>query len=153
VQIRAAAADDLARVVKLVERGGLPTAGVSDQFPQGYVVANQDGEVLGCGGLEVYGNVGLLRSVAVAENVRGQGFGRALVADRLAAARGAKLEAVYVLTTTASDHFSGLGFVPADRATVPTALARSVEFASACPASARCLVFALGGWPPRADAG
>jgi len=145
MEIRAAAFDDLPRVEQLVERVGLPIDGLSDQFPRGYVLATRDGELLGCAGLEVYERVGLLRSVAVFDDSRGRGIGRALVKERLRAADAAQLDAVYLLTTTAGDYFVRLGFASADRTSVPAALSMSPEFARACPASARCLVLALGG--------
>ena len=99
--------------------------------------------IVGCAGLETYGDVGLLRSIAVSARRQSQGIGRALVANRLDAAKAQKLDAVYLLTTTASDYFLRLGFVAADRARVPARLASSPEFAGACPASASCLALAL----------
>jgi len=50
---------------------------------------------------------------------------------------------VYLLTTTAGPYFERFGFVRTARGDVPQALARSAEFAHACPASATCLSFAL----------
>ncbi len=126
-------------IAALLLRHGLPTAGLRDQFPAAYVVAVDGETVTGCAGLEVYGTVGLLRSVAVDPARLSTGIGRALVADRLAAAARQRLGAVYVLTTTAADFFAHVGFVGTDRGSVPPSLASSPEFASACPASAVCL--------------
>ncbi len=90
-----------------------------------------------------YGAFGLLRSVAVVPALRGGGVGRALVADRLAAARAMGLAAVYLLTTTAADYFRRLGFAPAPREEAPHNLAASPEFSGACPTSAKCMVLRL----------
>jgi len=143
MRIEAAADRTFAEIEALLARLSLPTAGLHDQFPRAYIVAIDLGAVIGCAGVETYGRAGLLRSVAVSPARAKSGIGRALVADRLAAARSEGLEAVYLLTTTAADFFVRLGFVPADRAGVPSALASSPEFASVCPASATCLKFAL----------
>jgi amino-acid N-acetyltransferase len=143
MQIRPASSDDLTPVRALLESLALPTAGLEDQFPAAYAVATRGGGLVGCGGLETYGPAGLLRSVAVASGVRYEGIGRALVADRLVAARTMGLRAVYVLTKTARDYFARIGFTAADRATVSPALASCPEFAIACPASASCLVLRL----------
>jgi amino-acid N-acetyltransferase len=43
---------------------------------------------------------------------------------------------VYLLTTTAESYFPKFGFVQTTREVVPTAVQQSVEFRSACPASA-----------------
>lgn len=144
---RAAIDEDLPRVIALLDAVGLPTAGLIDAFPGGYVVAMRDMQVVACAGLEIHGSSGLLRSVATAREARGLGVGRDLVAERVEAARRAHLDAVYLLTTTAADYFARLGFIPADRAAVPSALAASSEFARICPASASCLVRMLTGRP------
>jgi amino-acid N-acetyltransferase len=118
----------------------LPLAGLREQFPGAYVVARDQHGIVGVAGLERYGDAGLLRSLAVVPAQRRTGLGRRLVTDRLAHARDARLGAVYLLTTTASEYFPRLGFVPASRSDVPAALAASEEFARACPASAACFV-------------
>jgi amino-acid N-acetyltransferase len=136
MQIVPAALGDLGPIGALLDELGLPTAGIADQFPNGYVTAIRDGQLIGCAGLETYGGAGLLRSVAVRRVIQRSGVGRALVADRIAAATSLGLDAVYLLTTTAADYFPRIGFVPIHRADVPPALAASPEFASVCPASA-----------------
>jgi amino-acid N-acetyltransferase len=137
-----AQAADLRALKVLLENASLPLEGLDDQFPNAYVIARAGGELVGAAGLEHYGNTGLLRSLAVLVAARGSGLGRRLVLDRLAAARTSKIERVYLLTTTAATYFEKLGFRPAARSEVPSALAASPEFASACPASAVCLQLA-----------
>jgi amino-acid N-acetyltransferase len=133
----------LALVEELLRRAGLPVEGLADQFPGGYVVVQRAGAVVACAGLEVYGTCGLLRSVAVQPELRREGLGRALVAKLLDRARELRLEAVYLLTTTATDYFPRLGFRPVARAAVPEALARAPELANICPSSATVFVFPL----------
>ena len=53
---------------------------------------------------------------------------------QLATTRGAN--AVFLLTTTAERFFPRFGFEPIDREQVPQSVRASVEFQSACPASA-----------------
>jgi amino-acid N-acetyltransferase len=128
-------------VIGFLEAARLPTEGLRDQFPQNYVVARRRGELIGVAGLEVYADVGLLRSVAVAEGARGRGLGRSLVDNRLEFARSSRVNRVFLLTMSAERYFTSLGFAPVNRAEAPSALAASPEFASACPASASCLLF------------
>lgn len=132
--------DDLEAVTALVQGLALPAAGIADAFPDGYAVVRDGAELVGAAGLEVHGDVGLLRSVAVSTSHRSSGLGRRLVDDRLEAARDRGLRAVYLLTTTAADYFRRLGFTDARRDEAPAALQSSSEFASVCPASATCLV-------------
>jgi N-acetylglutamate synthase-like GNAT family acetyltransferase len=139
--IEAASDRMLREVEELLFLLSLPTAGLRDQFPAAYVVAKEF-DVVGCAGLETYGEVGLLRSVAVSPTFQNRGMGARLVEDRLTAAKMKRLEAVYLLTTSAAGFFARLGFVPADRTKVPAALAASLEFSTVCPAAATCLRFA-----------
>jgi amino-acid N-acetyltransferase len=47
---------------------------------------------------------------------------------------------VFLLTETAADFFPRFGFRPVARTAVPAAVQQSVEFSSACPASALVMV-------------
>ena len=146
-QLENAREADLELVERLVSEALLPLAGLRDQFPRGFVLAKAGESLVGAAGLERYGHVGLLRSLAVANETRGRGVGASLVGDRVAWAKEARLEAVYALTTTAGAFLQRLGFVPTDRSRVPPLLASSPEFAVACPASAACLMLQTGGKP------
>ncbi|MEO8841850.1 MAG: GNAT family N-acetyltransferase [Kofleriaceae bacterium] len=140
IELGAATSDDLPAIEALVGSSELPTAVVRDGFPAAYVVARRGAALVGVAALEPHdGDVGLLRSVAVAASERMQGTGIALVADRLLAARTANLSRVYLLTTTAAPFFRRFGFVDVARETAPPALQASPEFAGLCPSSATCM--------------
>jgi N-acetylglutamate synthase-like GNAT family acetyltransferase len=135
-----ARADELDAVLAILCGAELPTAGITDFFPGGYVVARSGSSVVAVAGLEIHGDVALLRSVAVLPEQRGSGLARQLVENRLRAAREQSLRAVYLLTTTASDYFRGLGFQDRARTEAPEVLRQSSEFRTVCPESAACLV-------------
>lgn len=127
--------EDLAHVLALLERHGLPLDGAA--FMQdALVVARRNGEIAGAAGLELYADDALLRSVVVDSSVQGQGLGQRLTEAALALARTRGVAAVYLLTTTADGFFSRLGFDRIGRDDVPASVRQSVEFQSACPASA-----------------
>ena len=128
---------------ELLSRARLPIEGLEEQFPTAFVLAERQGAIVGVAGLERYDDLGLLRSVVVAEQSRGSGVGRRLVRNRLDAATTAGIRRVFLLTTTAGSYFERLGFVPTERSKVPPPLALSVEFAHACAASATCLAYAF----------
>lgn len=133
--VRPASAEDLASVHGLLERAGLPTAGV-EEWLRDFLVAEHQGEIVGVAGLEVYGASALLRSVAVRPDWQGSGLGRQLVERLLSAAQERGTQDVYLLTTTAEHYFPRLGFACISRDQVPQGVQGSVEFAEACPASA-----------------
>jgi amino-acid N-acetyltransferase len=126
---------DRGAVESLLARERLPLEGVAEHFAT-FIVAEHGEEVVGAAGLEVYGPYGLVRSVVVAPEVKGQGIGRGLTHQLLAQARARGLEAVYLLTTTAPDFFARLGFERIPREAAPAPLWASAEFQGACPASA-----------------
>jgi amino-acid N-acetyltransferase len=135
LSLRRAVHEDDAAVASLLRELKLPTDGVSEWLDQ-FWVAEHQGQVVGVAGMEQYGDSGLLRSVAVAQEWRGTGIGRTLVERVLEDSRAAGVRDVYLLTNTAEQYFPRLGFGCVDRQTVPAAMQASAEFTGACPASA-----------------
>ena len=135
VELRTAEAEDLPAVLSLLGRADLPTAGVADAFSH-FIVAESEGRLIGAVGLELYGGSALLRSAAVEESWRGSGVGRVLVDRALDLARQHRIEDVYLLTTTAEHYFPKFGFACVSRDAVAEGVRSSVEFQTACPASA-----------------
>ncbi len=138
VELRAASSAELETVVDLLDRSGLPTAGVADNFAQ-FLVAEAAGKLIGVIGLELYGQSALLRSAAVEESWRGSGVGRVLVERALDLARERGIEDVYLLTTPAENYFPKFGFVCVRRDEVAQGVRSSVEFQTSCPASATAM--------------
>lgn len=131
-------------VLRLVSESGLPRDGLADHLDSA-IVARIDDRVVGCAALEIYPDGVLLRSVAVAPPSRGHGIGRQLAQAALKAARRAGATDVYLLTTTAERFFSQIGFSAIERAVAPAGIQTSVEFQSACPASATLMRRSLAG--------
>ena len=142
--IAPARANDLPDILALLKASGLPQARLGDHLRTTLVVRD-DGKLLGCAALELYGRAALLRSVAVAATARGQGLGQRLTAAALELARERSVRKVYLLTETAGDFFPRFGFRPITRAEVEPAVQRSVEFTTACPTSALVMAAELGG--------
>jgi amino-acid N-acetyltransferase len=126
---------DLAAVLALLEHHGLPVDGASS-MGDALVVARLHGQIVGAAGLELYADGALLRSVVVDASVQGQGLGQRLTDAVLALARAYDVTTVFLLTTTADRFFPRFGFERIRRDDVPESVKQSVEFQSACPASA-----------------
>jgi N-acetylglutamate synthase-like GNAT family acetyltransferase len=133
--MRAASATDLAAVERLLVSSRLPLDGVREALPT-FVVAEADGDIVGVAGLEVCCDNALLRSVAVADQWRSRGLGRALVTRVVADAEARGIRALYLLTTTAEHYFPSFGFQRITRDEVPDDVRATAEFQDACPASA-----------------
>ena len=144
LEVREARPSDLAGVLALLRRAGLPAAGVADSFSHFYV-ADNEGTLVGAAGLEVYGASALLRSVVVDDRWRGTGVGRSLIDHALGQARQQGIADVFLLTTTAEHYFPRFGFACVARDSVNDEVKSSVEFQGACPASAVVMRKSLAG--------
>jgi amino-acid N-acetyltransferase len=122
-------------MLALLAASGLPTAGLMEHLGSAYV-ARRGGRIVGTVALELYAGGALLRSVAVDERERRGGLGRLLTERAIDEADARAVPAVYLLTTTAEEYFTRFGFAVVPREQVPDSLRASVEFQSACPASA-----------------
>ena len=109
IGMRRAHEDDIPRIVELIASAHLPPLFVPE-FLAGFVVAEQDGKVVACGGLEMFGTCGVIRSVVVAEALRGSGLGKRLWQLLEADARNAGATDLYLFTGDAHDFWQRLGF-------------------------------------------
>ena len=133
--IEAATERDLPAIRSLLERLRLPLAAV-DEHLRTLLVAREGAQIVGTAALELYADGALLRSVAVEPRQQGKQLGHQLTdaALQLAVAHG--VDTVFLLTTTAEHFFPKFGFEQIERDQVPPSVRESVEFQSACPASA-----------------
>lgn len=127
--------DQLDRVEGLLEANDLPRSDVRSDSVTIYGM-RLDGDLVGIGGLELYGSAALLRSVVVREPFRGQGYGRRMTESLEDRAAKQGVVTLFLLTTTAAEFFRSLGYREIDRAAVPQPISETSEFADLCPASA-----------------
>ena len=142
VSIGPASREELPRIVDLLDDGGLPPDGLEDHLPT-ILVARLHGRVVGSAALEHYGSAALLRSVVVRRDLRGTGLGSRLTEAALRLSREFGVAEAYLLTETADLFFPRFGFRNISRSRVPSSVRSSVEFTSACPASARAMALDL----------
>lgn len=129
---------DAPAILSLLERSTLPVAGWRGHLDTTLVARDGD-TVIGVIALEMYEDAALLRSAAVERTHRGKRVGSELTSAVLALARSRGVTSVYLLTETAGEFFPKFGFQRITRDEVPAAVKQSVEFTTACPASALVL--------------
>lgn len=130
----------LASAVALLSSARLPVEDLTDAHCEHFFYSGPAQQPTGLVGLELFGDVALLRSLVVSEELRGKGEGTALLehAERHARARGVR--ELYLLTTTAEKFFEKHGFERAAREAAPGAISGTREFAGICPASSAFMV-------------
>jgi amino-acid N-acetyltransferase len=84
-----------------------------------YVVRDESGEVIACGGLHIlWEDLGEIKSLAVREDMQGRGLGQRIVESCVVEARDLGLTTAFALTYRPG-FFEKLGFAQADVMTLP----------------------------------
>lgn len=122
-------------IVELLQSQQLPVADLPLILTD-FFVANDAGKIVAVIGMERYGAVGLLRSMAVHPGYRNQHIAASLVQELEKRAQSTGIKSIYLLTETASGYFSRKGFITVQRDQVPDAIKSSSEFSHVCPVSA-----------------
>jgi amino-acid N-acetyltransferase len=132
VRVRHADPTDARRLEEFLTNNALTTVGLKDCLENFLIAVDKNGSWVGVAGYEVYGEIALLRSVAVDSRARNLGHGRTLVQAALANAKNQGVRSVYLMTETAERYFGRLGFEPIERDRVEPAVKHSPEFAECC---------------------
>lgn len=119
----------------LLTTAGLPTDDLPERLDH-FLACGDPSDPDGIVGLEIFGENALLRSLVVNGKKRGSGLGRALVAAIETRAADRNVRRIFLLTDTAEDFFTALGYEHADRQTAPEPVRDSRQFSELCPSSA-----------------
>lgn len=125
----------LAAAVALLRAAELPTEDLTAAHCEHFFYTGTPDAPSGMVGLELFGDVALLRSLVVAADRRGHGEGSALLDHAETFARAQGVRVLFLLTTTAEPFFLKHGFARASREDAPAAIRATREFAGICPAS------------------
>ena len=129
-----------AAVKQLLSESGLPIEDITAQHLHHFFGCGSGLELEGLVGLELFSEVALLRSLAVASSRRGTGVGSRLVAHAERHARDQGVQSLYLLTTTAEAFFMRRGYARVPREDAPAAIKTTSEFSGICPASSAFMV-------------
>lgn len=139
INLRPATAKDLSLIENLLKENRLPYQDIQEKLADLFI-GSIGPKVVGIGGLEVYEDSGLLRSLAIAAAFRGKGYGKVFTTKLIEYAKVRGIREIYLLTTTAATFFTNIGFEKVNRSVVPPAIQNTSQFTSLCPASAVCML-------------
>ena len=108
-------------------RAGLPTGDIQSDGPMFWRFENEDVPV-GFGGLQIFGDQALLRSVVTLPPVRNRGIGTAIVATLEAEARIRGCRAMWLVTDQAAAFFRGRGYRAGERSEAPESIREAAAF-------------------------
>jgi N-acetylglutamate synthase-like GNAT family acetyltransferase len=120
-----------------LSKAGLSTEDLKSEQPLFWRFENHD-VPLGFGGLEIYGDQGLMRSVVTLPPVRNRGIGSFIVELLETEARIRGCRAVWLSTQNAGNFFLHLGYRVCDRTEAPAPIQQAAPFAH--PANAQAMM-------------
>jgi 4-nitrophenyl phosphatase len=141
-QVRAAAGPDLPHIATMLHHGGLPAGAARERLGR-TMVAEADRKPIATASWERIDDVGLLRSVAVAPDLRRAGAGTIVVAATLKRMLDEGIADVYLVTEHAEKFFGACGFRTIDRDQLPAAVAKHPQLVRECPSSAPAMFLKL----------
>jgi amino-acid N-acetyltransferase len=121
-------------VIELIEENDLPTSDLDEGKTLFAIVQND--KVIGTAGLELFDACVLLRSIGVKKEWRGKGLGKLITRELEKICREKGIMNMYLLTMTAKDFFSRLGYRIIDRCNAPSSIKSSSEFSTVCSSTA-----------------
>ena len=125
----------LSTTLALLHSAGLPTVDLTTEHCEHFFFSGPAHDPSGIVGLELYGDVALLRSLVVMPAKRGTGEGSVLLRHAEEHARVNGVRTLYLLTTTAERFFARHGYSHATRDSAPDVIRATREFSGICPAS------------------
>lgn len=124
----------------LLKSAHLPTDDLTPEHLRHFIVMKEQNNIIGVAGVERLGrHSGLIRSIAVESQFRGQGVAGKLYRAVEEHACSMGLREVFAMTTTIEAWLGRLGFTRLQRDNAPEDLRKTSEFTSLCPSSAAIL--------------
>ena len=124
-----------AALISLLQSERLPVEDLPQDLSNFYM-AIDNGSIVGAIGLEIYDRSGLLRSLVVKPEYRKMKIATSLVDELEKQARTFGINEIYLLTETARNYFSKIGYEETGRDEAPASLKESSEFSHVCPSTA-----------------
>lgn len=125
--------EQYASLAAMLADNGLLTDDLHGPHRHFYSFIDDNGWRVGAGGVEIYGEVAMLRSFMTTACHRGQGLGGQMLEELLARARRDGVREVYLFCEGADQFFAKHGFSAVSRDTAPAALKGVPEFAARSP--------------------
>src|SRR5688572_5672162 len=94
--------------IALLSVNKLPTSDLEGK--ELFVLIDENDTVVGTGGLELFEDTALIRSVSVMPGIQGKGLGKMITAELEKVARAKGKSSLYLLTTTAAGFFAKEGY-------------------------------------------
>ncbi|OLS27560.1 MAG: putative N-acetyltransferase YsnE [Candidatus Heimdallarchaeota archaeon LC_3] len=133
---------DLKKIFTLLQSLKLPVEGIDDHLSNFFVIKDEN-EIIGSGGIEIYQEAGLIRSIAVDPKYQKKGLGRKIIEYLLNYANEKGVKELFLLTDTVPKLYEKFGFNYIKRENANSKIEQSEEFKGSCPNTAHLMVKAF----------
>ena len=133
--------DDTKRLLKHVH---LPIEDLTEGMLSHFIGLYVGAQLVAVGGIEPYGAIGFLRSMATAPDHQKKGYAGKVLRELEDRARRSGITHLYLLTETAENYFSHKGFMNTPRDQAPESIRNTSQFQGICPQSATFMSKPLG---------
>ncbi len=127
--------NEILKVAELLQSFNLPTLDI-EIAPIHFYEIKEGSELIGVGGIEIYGQNAILRSLAIHKAYHNKGYGKLVTSFLEQTAQKNGIEKLFLLTTTAEIFFKKNGYKLIARDKCPPEILSSGEFSRLCPGSA-----------------
>lgn len=134
MEYKLASLSDIKEIQRLLKESNLPFEDLESSNVTLFISV-LNGQIIGCIGIEIKGEDGLLRSFFVTDKYKNQGIGNELLNRLMNYSKSKNIKRLHLLTTTAEKYFSKKGFVKSDRIKAPESIQTTTEFSTLCPSS------------------
>ncbi len=135
IYLEAAVNDDLETIQILLKRLNLVYKDIENLLSN-FIVAKDGIKIVGCGSIEIFSEIALLRSLAVDPEYQGRGIGHLITNEILQESMKKGVEEIYLITDTASKFFDRFGFSIISRDKVDERIKQTYEYTEGCPKTA-----------------
>ena len=134
--LRQAKPDDWGVLRALLLAADLPVDDLGPGRLGDFLIAEEEEQTVGLIGLEVFGTVGLLRSLVVEKSARSSGLAGKLIGALESAAEAVGIVELWLLTIDAERFFQRHNFAVVERTIAPYEIRQTDEFSTLCPDTA-----------------
>ena len=103
IALKKTSPENFSKVLVLLSLANLPTIDIGENVE--LFSLEMDSEIIGTAGLEIFGRIGLLRSLSVLESQKRKGYGFLIVQKLESYVKAKNIKELYLLTSTAKDFF------------------------------------------------
>lgn len=104
-----------------------------------FIIAKSENMIIGVIGIEIYNEIGLLRSFAVSPSFRLNGIGKRLFGNLVIYSYQNKINKLYLFTKNSDVFFRKLGFQTLNRNNLPQSIKRSSQYTTHCVKNVTCM--------------